>query len=96
MFERSKSKQIKTIFTEYNRIVFLQIADLKVTLQDKDRHYQREMCKVQSKTDLDILELRRIMDKIDMSHHDRFENLVKEHEKEIGENGETKLESILN
>lgn len=43
------------------------------------------MINLQTKTDLDILELRRIMDKIDMTHHDRFENLVKDHEEEIGE-----------
>lgn len=42
------------------------------------------MVNLQTKTDLDVLELRRIMDKIDMTHHDRFENLVKKHEEEIG------------
>lgn len=30
------------------------------------------------------MELRRLMDKIDMMHHDNFEKLVAEHESEIG------------
>lgn len=58
---------------------------MKRTLQEKEKNYQKEMVNLQTKTDLDVLELRRIMDKIDMTHHDRFENLVKQHEEEIGE-----------
>lgn len=38
----------------------------------------------QGKTDRDIMELRRLMDKIDMTHHDNFEKLVTNHEEEIG------------
>lgn len=38
----------------------------------------------QTNTDRDILELRRLMDKIDMSHHDRFEKLMQEQEIELG------------
>lgn len=30
------------------------------------------------------MELRRLMDKIDMVHHDKFEKLVQEHEEELG------------
>lgn len=30
------------------------------------------------------MELRRLMDKIDMTHHDNFEKLVTSHEEEIG------------
>lgn len=30
------------------------------------------------------MELRRVMDKIDMSHHERFEKMVQQHEEEIG------------
>lgn len=42
------------------------------------------MVRTQTNTDRDIMELRRLMDKIDMCHHDRFEKLVQEHEAELG------------
>lgn len=53
-------------------------------MQAKDEHYHNELVKKQTNTDRDILELRRIMDKIDMTHHERFEKLVQEHEDELG------------
>lgn len=43
------------------------------------------MEKTQTKTDLDIMDLRRLMDKIDMDHHNKFERLVQQHEDELGE-----------
>lgn len=75
---------------------FEQITLLKRNLEEKEKHYQREIIGLQTKTDLDILELRRIMDKIDMSHHDRFENLVKQHEDEIGEASCIIIKKIVN
>lgn len=42
------------------------------------------MVKKQTDKDRDIMELRRVMDKIDMSHHERFEKMVQKHEEEIG------------
>ena len=62
-----------------------QISTLKKTLREKDEHYHQEMITQQSNTDRDIMELRRLMDKIDMSHHENFEKLVQSHEEEIGE-----------
>lgn len=64
--------------------VFLQIASLKQSLKEKDEHYHNELVNTQTKTDRDILELRRLMDKIDMIHHDKFEKLVQQHEEELG------------
>ncbi|KAK4882817.1 hypothetical protein RN001_006136 [Aquatica leii] len=56
---------------------------LKESLKEKDEYYQKQLEKVQTNTDRDILELRRVMDKIDMCHHERFEKLVQQHEGEL-------------
>lgn len=58
---------------------------LKKSLKDKDAYYHEELVRKQTDTDRDIMELRRVMDKIDMSHHERFEKMVQKHEEEIGE-----------
>lgn len=42
------------------------------------------MVRQQTDTDRDIMELRRLMDKIDMCHHDKYEKLVLEHDSELG------------
>lgn len=57
---------------------------MKKSLIEKDNHYHNELLSKQTKTDRDILELRRTMDKIDMVHHERFEKLVRDHEDELG------------
>lgn len=57
---------------------------LKLSLKEKDDYYHKQLDKIQTNTDRDIMELRRVMDKIDMSHHDRFEKLVQQHEDELG------------
>ncbi|XP_017785670.1 PREDICTED: nucleoprotein TPR isoform X2 [Nicrophorus vespilloides] len=59
------------------------IAALKKTLDEKERTYHDDMVTQQTVTDRDILELRRIMDKIDDAHHERFEKLMMDNEKEI-------------
>ncbi|KAK5650292.1 hypothetical protein RI129_001321 [Pyrocoelia pectoralis] len=56
---------------------------LKKSLKEKDEYYQKQSERIQTNTDRDIVELRRVMDKIDMSHHERFEKLVQQHEEEI-------------
>lgn len=61
---------------------------MKRSLKEKDLQYQDEMVKKQTDKDRDMMELRRIMDKIDMSHHERFEKMVQKHEEEIGEQSE--------
>lgn len=38
---------------------------------------------MQTDTDREIMELRRLMDKIDMTHHDKYEKLVQEHDEEL-------------
>lgn len=64
--------------------MLFQIASLKQSLSDKDEHYHNELVNKQTKTDREILKLRRLMDKIDMVHHDKFEKLVQAHEEELG------------
>lgn len=65
-------------------MMVLQIESLKKSLKDKDAYYHAELVRKQSDTDRGMMELRRVMDKIDMSHHERFEKMVHQHEQEIG------------
>lgn len=60
-----------------------EVHTLKNALAEKDKFYKEEIVKQQSITDQDIFELRRLMDKLDMSHHDKYEKLVLQHETEI-------------
>ncbi|VEN40206.1 unnamed protein product [Callosobruchus maculatus] len=60
-----------------------EVEALKKSLEEKDEHYREQLIKQQTDTDRDIIELRRLMDKIDMSHHDKYEKLVLEHDREI-------------
>ncbi|XP_074041146.1 uncharacterized protein isoform X2 [Leptinotarsa decemlineata] len=60
-----------------------EVSSLKRLLAEKDEYYREELVRQQTATDQDILELRRLMDKIDMSHHDKYEKLVSEHDSEI-------------
>ncbi|CAH1237321.1 unnamed protein product [Diabrotica balteata] len=56
---------------------------LQNALEEKDKFYKDEIVKQQSITDQDIFELRRLMDKLDMSHHDKYEKLTQKHEAEL-------------
>nr|CAH7735947.1 unnamed protein product [Callosobruchus chinensis] len=60
-----------------------EVEALKKSLEEKDEHYREQLIKQQTDTDRDIIELRRLMDKIDMSHHDKYEKLVLEHDSEL-------------
>ncbi|KAL1505970.1 hypothetical protein ABEB36_005412 [Hypothenemus hampei] len=60
-----------------------EIECLKKALDQKDEYYHEELVRVRSNTDRDIMELRRLMDKIDMTHHDNYEKLVLQHDDEI-------------
>ncbi|XP_022908514.2 protein FAM184A isoform X1 [Onthophagus taurus] len=60
-----------------------EISSLKKTIKDSENRYRSEMEQQQSKTDRDIMELRRVMDKIDMVHHNNFEKMVQVHEDEL-------------
>lgn len=53
---------------------------------EKDEYYHEELVKKQTVTDQDILCLRRLMEKIDMTHHEKYEKLVLDHEYELGNN----------
>lgn len=66
--------------------MIFQVSSLKRSLTEKDEYYREELIRQQTATDRDIIELRRLMDKIDMSHHDKYEKLVLEHDSELGNN----------
>lgn len=53
-------------------------------MASKDEEYQKELERLQTKADRDILELRRSLDKTDMSYHNQIEKLTETHEREIG------------
>lgn len=53
-------------------------------MKEKEASFHHEMMKTQTNTDREFMELRRLMNKIDMMHHDKFEKLVQEHDEEIG------------
>lgn len=57
---------------------------MKKSLVEKDEYYREELIRQQTNTDRDIMELRRLMDKIDMSHHNKYEKLMLDHEQELG------------
>ncbi|GJQ72878.1 hypothetical protein Trydic_g1526 [Trypoxylus dichotomus] len=76
-----------------------EISNLKQTIRTKDEEHHSEIVAQQGKTDRDIMELRRLMDKIDMTHHDNFEKLVISHEEEIdriNEEHEKKIKEVEN
>ncbi|CAG9823515.1 unnamed protein product [Phaedon cochleariae] len=60
-----------------------EVSSLKKSLAEKDKHYKEEMVSQQTETDRELMELRRLMDKIDMMHHEKYEKLVSEHDSEI-------------
>ncbi|XP_056638100.1 golgin subfamily A member 6-like protein 22 isoform X2 [Diorhabda sublineata] len=76
---RKAQEQWKQKYQEYVN----EVHTLKNALEEKDKYYKEEIVKQQSITDQDIFELRRLMDKLDMSHHDKYEKLVLQHETEI-------------
>lgn len=70
-------------------VVFLsQISTLKDRLTEKDSYYHGELEKAQTNADRDIFDLRRKLDKIDLSYQDQLEKLTEKYEKEIGEDHE--------
>lgn len=61
------------------------IEDLKSILVKKENKFQKEIERLQTNTDRDIMELRRELDKTDMSYHERVEKMLADHEAELGE-----------
>ena len=61
---------------------------MKDRLTEKDNYYHGELEKAQTNADRDIFDLRRKLDKIDLSYQDQMEKLTEKYEKEIGEDHE--------
>lgn len=66
-------------------VLILQISTLKDRLTEKDTYYHGELEKAQTNADRDIFDLRRKLDKLDLSYQDQLEKLTEKYEKEIGE-----------
>ncbi|CAH1237315.1 unnamed protein product [Diabrotica balteata] len=77
-FQKAQAQWEKKYVEYLNEVHTLQNA-----LEEKDKFYKDEIVKQQSITDQDIFELRRLMDKLDMSHHDKYEKLTQKHEAEL-------------
>ncbi|PSN47607.1 hypothetical protein C0J52_04581 [Blattella germanica] len=60
-----------------------EIAALKEQLENKETYYHQEMEKAQTNADRDIFDLRRKLDKIDLTYQEQMEKLNEKHEKEI-------------
>ncbi|XP_046385448.1 protein FAM184A-like isoform X3 [Ischnura elegans] len=60
-----------------------EISNLKANLESKEGSWKRELEKAQINSDRDIFELRRKLDKLDMSYQDQIEILNGKHHKEI-------------
>jgi hypothetical protein len=58
---------------------------MKDRLTEKDTYYHGELEKAQTNADRDIFDLRRKLDKIDLSYQEQMEKLTEKYEKEIGE-----------
>ncbi|KDR07715.1 hypothetical protein L798_02631 [Zootermopsis nevadensis] len=60
-----------------------EISTLKDRLTEKDTYYHGELEKAQTNADQDIFNLRRKLDKIDLSYQEQMEKLTDKYEKEI-------------
>ncbi|PNF29288.1 hypothetical protein B7P43_G08942 [Cryptotermes secundus] len=60
-----------------------EISTLKDRLTEKDTYYHGELEKAQTNADRDIFDLRRKLDKLDLSYQDQLEKLTEKYEKEI-------------
>ncbi|CAG9854913.1 unnamed protein product [Phyllotreta striolata] len=76
---RKAERQWEQKFTEYLN----EVQNLQKALDEKDEYYKNEIVKQQSITDQDIFELRRLIDKLDMSHHEKYDKLVTQHESDL-------------
>lgn len=54
-------------------------------LADKEDSYRKELLRLQTNSDRDMLELRRKLDKMDLSYQEQLEKKQEQHEKELGD-----------
>lgn len=64
-----------------------EIDALKHLLETKDDKHQSEMDRLRTNTDHDAMQLRRALDKADLSYHEKMEKMSENHETEIGKVG---------
>lgn len=57
---------------------------LKAHLEQNEEAYEKELEKARTNADRDIFDLRRKLDKVDLSYQEQMEKLVDKHEKDIG------------
>lgn len=81
-----KEQEMRTAKQNWDRRMqecLKEISTLKDRLTEKDSYYHGELEKAQTNADRDIFDLRRKLDKIDLSYQDQMEKLTEKYEKEI-------------
>lgn len=66
-------------------IFFFQFENMQQKLADKEDSYRKELLRLQTNSDRDMLELRRKLDKMDLSYQEQLEKEQEQHEKELGD-----------
>lgn len=65
-------------------MIEFQMEILEQTLEVKEETYRTELLRLQTNSDRDMLELRRKLDKMDLSYQEKLEKKQEKHEQEIG------------
>lgn len=65
-------------------IPYVQVELLKQKLTDKEVEHKQNIETFRTNADCDIFELRRKLDRIDLTYQDKIEKLQKDHEQEKG------------
>ena len=60
--------------------------ELEEKLSNKEDSYRKELVRLQTHSDRDMLELRRKLDKMDLAYQEQLEKKQEQHEQEIGTN----------
>ncbi len=62
----------------------MQFEQLEQKLAENEESYRAELLRLQTNSDRDMLELRRKLDKMDLSYQEQLEKKQEKHEEEIG------------
>lgn len=77
-----------------NKYINFQLQDLEQKLSEKEELYRKELLRLQTNSDRDMLELRRKLDKMDLSYQEQLEKKQELHEQEIGKDTYSRNETF--
>ncbi|XP_075222165.1 uncharacterized protein LOC142324914 isoform X9 [Lycorma delicatula] len=78
-----KLRQLKSTWEKKHEDGVKEIDNLKHKLSEKEDEFKKELETAQTSSDRDIFELRRKLDKIDISYQEKIEKMQEKHDKEI-------------